>query len=684
MITVGQLLFAQYNQKRLIRTMTSSEGNYLFLINFKNIAPYDTAAFFIVEKLLIDETNPNIDTVFKAVGTIAPVKNEKELEKYFSEKAIKEMVFNLGLPSRDALLKRFLTKSPVPDFSLYYNFIETKMALGEVFFDANVKPGETFIYKIVRQDKKGLKTDWSYNIVHSKAGNSSLKYFKPVKSAIIAKDSLVNISWKMPVRNILPAVNITPSAIKESIFKKEIQSIFSPTSLIAKVLLYKNGSWSEAGKILPVLNHTGDTITYQYAKKTISGESVAAFIQIEDEVHNAGPVSDTIYTYAVEQRTVPLIHSISVTEITDGIRLAWKQLPAKQYITGIEILRYNIGNKADHIANLNPADTTYTDYAIVPGPQYRYMVKAIFLPGLKVEQKVAASGVGSYIKFSKPFPPQHLTIRNAGKNVQLNWDENKSPSLFGYFIYRGISPKKLRLIDGPVKLNSYLDTSGFISGGSKYYYGIIAQNLRQDTSLMSELKSIIPNRKIEINFPPEVKFYYANGILHLYWNDMRQGNNLIESFLLQKKKSKEIRFSTIAVSTSTSIEDKLITEGDTVLYRVASLSFRRDTSEFCEPSKFILPIKVIPTVNVFFVRNIDEGVHISWPQADFTDRKSYTVYRRLAADEEFIKISTVDAKTFFIIDKGVKPGLTYVYSLSISTINGQQSVHGKSISIKRY
>lgn len=683
MIFVGQVLFAQYKQTRSIRTMTSQEGNYLFLINAKNIASYDTAAFYIVEKLLIDKTQQNPDTVFKAVGTIAPVKTAKELEKYFSETSIKEMILNLRLPSREALVKKFLTKTPVQDFSLYYNFIETKMALGEVFLDANVKQGETFIYRIIRQDKKGLKTDWSYSIVQSKAGNSTLKYYRPVKSAIIAKDSLVNIFWKMPVRDILPIENTTPSTIKENFFKKEIQSVFLPTSLIARVQLYKNGKWGEAAKLFPVLNRVGDTVTYQYTKMTIQGESVAAFIQIEDEVHNAGAMSDTIYTYAVEQRTVPLIHSISITEITDGIRLAWKQLPAKQYITGIEILRYNIGNKAEHIANVNPADTTYTDYAIVPGPQYRYMVKVLFLPGLKVEQKVAASGVGSYIKFSKPFPPQHLTIKNSGKNVQLNWDENKNPSLFGYFIYRGISPKKLKLIDGPVKINSYLDSSGFISGGSKYYYGVIAQNLRQDTSLISELASIIPNRKIEMNFPPEVKFYYANGVLHLYWKDMRQGNNLIESFLLQKKNSKENSFSTFALSTSAAIDDKLITAGDTLLYRVASLSFRRDTSEFCEPSKFILPNKVVPAVNVFFVRNVDEGVHISWPQADYGDRKSYTVYKRLATDENFIKISTVDAKTFFVIDKEVKPGLTYVYSLSISTINGQQSVHGKSISIKR-
>ena len=675
----------QFNGERLIRTASSPAGNYLYLLGTNDSSSSRLNGEFIIEKIVFDPTKGLTDTIFRPVGTARPVASEKELRKYFSEKDIDEMVKNLSLSSRSELVNSFRTPSPFRVFGLYYTAIETRMALGEVYFDDKVKKGEIAIYK-VWVNINGSKQPWGVTVMESRAGNKSLSYFKPAISEIKSFDSLVIMVWKMPVNRIFPdSFYMAPSIVKNEFAVQPIHFPLSPQSIRAKVKLKQKGQWTDFMTLEPVLNKGSDTINYIFIRKTTPGEQVAAFLVTEDEVYNKGNSSDTAYTYAIEQKSIPMIYGIRVVDILDGIRLSWDPLPRQGYVSGIEILRYDSDDKLDSVTVLNPSDTSYIDYAIQPGQNYRYHVKALFQRTLAIEQKVPATGAGTYTKFSRPLPPQDLQAFNSGRNIQLKWRELENPSLFAYYVYRGTSPHNLKAISGVVKSSEYQDTADFLNARATYYYAVISQNLRQDTSIFSNIVSIVPNRKIITSFPTDIIFYYANGKLHISWKDVRDKDNAIESFVVQKKLLNQNYFSTISPQPliQNSIEDSLISEGDSILYRVAAITYRGDTSEFSEPSKFILPKKGISAMNIFFLKNDEEGINISWPEAEYNDRKSYTIFRREASSQNFIKLTEVDTKTFWFIDKTVKLNAVYVYAISVTATDGRQSEMGRSLSIRR-
>ena len=155
---------------RIIRSASSSEGNYLFLADMStsDSSIVRHTAKFKIDRLKFDTTNNEVDSTVIHSAEAKAISTEGELKKYFSEAYIAQMKTNFGLKSNAELVNYFNTHKSVDDYSLYYSTIEIKMALGHVFLDKNVKEGEVYVYIITRIDDNKTQDLWGVPIVKSK------------------------------------------------------------------------------------------------------------------------------------------------------------------------------------------------------------------------------------------------------------------------------------------------------------------------------------------------------------------------------------------------------------------------------------------------------------------------------------------------------------------------------------
>ena len=673
-----------------LSTATSPAGNYIYLLGSEDLFSKDSSLlqnidYFIIERTAYDAQNlGKSEKLLKKIGTAQAVSSEKELGRLLSSSAIDEMKKYYNLASDKELVTYFQTHQTAASYSLFYKIIETRIAAGQVFFDKDVNKDDLVIYKVTRVDKDKSQRPWGYSIVQSKVGNYTLDYVKPIKKGVLVADSSVAITWQVPVDDdrvtmlFKPKIKLTVD-VDGTVFKMP----FPIKELRAKIHLLKNGEYVDEQQMFPVLNNTGDSISFTYYKKTVSEEQISAYITLQDEVYNQGSPSDTVNVFSITEKIVPLIYGINVTDITDGISVSWKQLPEKPYLTGIEIIRYDSQDKADSLGVLSVSDTLFTDYAIQVGQHYRYQVKALFLPSTGVQQRIAAQGIGTYTKFSKPTTPYNLTTLPEDKDVRLTWDASDAPSFFGYYIYRGTSPKHMGIIAGPIKTKTYLDTAQSLSGRSRYYYAVLNQNLRQDTSAYSNVADIRPLRKLNITPPPDLHFYCVNGKLDISWKDTRTQDNIVESYILEKKKKGDDTFTSLKVlPNSVSYTDSDIQAGIIYEYRVAAVADNSEISPFSDTGEFMLPKKEVETVNVFYVRAVPEGVVVSLPQMEYPNRKAYNIYRREAIGGTFVKKGTISSSTFSFTDDKVTPNTMYIYTISVTEIDDRESAFGDSISVR--
>lgn len=675
-----------------LAAVSAPKGNYIYLCNEKELALQNPAllnstAYFSIERTLY---NPALSmegqTGFKKIGESRPIQTLKELSEFFTSSEIESLRTSFMLTSDDSLLRIFNSFQGWEKYDFFYTVSPRfRAAKGDIFIDKDAKEKETYVYKVNRMDKNGVSTPWGQTIVETGSGNYLLPALRPITSKVFVTDSSMAFTWQLPVnKNVL---NNIPTPSTKTPFDRlglSKAASFLPYSIKARLYLLDKGKYAEGELLLGDLNKTRDTLTYSYFMDANPEDIKSAFLVTQDEVGNEGILSDTAFGVAITNKKVPLIYSIRVTDVLNGVRIAWDQLPTKPYITGIEITRYNSRDELDSVAVIPYTDTVFTDYKVEVGQHYRYQVRALYFPKTDLFQEIPASGVGTYTKFTKPMAPYDVTIENVEGDVLLKWSSIDEPGFYGAYVYRGTSAKNLVPLAGPVFNKFYKDTSLSISGNSTYYYRILNQNLRQDTSEFSPIVSIIPNRKIVTISPSNLSYYYINGRLKIYWDDPRQMNNAITSFVLQKRKKGEQNFQVVNTTLikDNYFEDTLLQIGSVYQYRAASVTFKGDTSEYSELSEFTLPAGKVDLMDIFFVRNIPEGIEINWPKIE-TDRTGYCIYRRKAEEKSFKKIATTKGDVFTYIDGTVEKTGVYVYRMSIIEKDGREGANGKSISIKR-
>ncbi len=678
---------------RVLKVASSKLGNYIYLAGRDEIEGKDTTLLqstdhFIIKRMLYTLPTDSAKMKnplrnLKTVGTAKKATTEKELSALFNESDLADIRKSLNQKTNKELLDFIATHVKANDYGFLYMIIEARIMLGQVYLDTDVKEGEVVYYQVVRVDKNKAEQPWGVAVAESKVGNYSLHYLKPKVSLVRSTDSTVNMVWKLKISD--GQVYAKPKNRNTVDPEGNLKTIpFLPSSLAGRLVTTSDGKPGLTMRLIPNINKTLDTLTYAYSAVTVKDQQLTAYLMAEDEVYNQGIPSDTVITFGADGKNLPLVKAIDVKDIENAIRISWNKLPPKPYLTGVQVDRYDTQDKVETLAVLSATDTVYTDYAIKAGQTYRYHVKSLFVNGIGFKQELPAQGAGTYTKFSKPLPPYDLTTVSQGNHVALSWKAPTDPAFYGYYIYRGTSPKTMSLIAGPVKEKKYLDTAQSLSGRSQYYYSVVNQNLMQDTSLHSNVSMVRPIKLLGIEPPRDVKFYFVNGVLRVEWDDVRTMDNAIENFAVQRKKKTETEYTTLKVRPNSIFYlDSTIQRGVTYQYRVASIASTGEISAYSSASEYGLEKDKVATVELFYARNITAGVLVSVPQIVYNSRKFLTIYRRNVTGGEFEKIGSLTGDKFEFIDDKAVMGETYIYTMTVTETDDREGAKGLSLSVKR-
>lgn len=582
----------------------------------------------------------------------------------------------------DAALLTYLGAHPNPtDYSWLAASIELQQVLGNVYLDQTAKSGLVYYYRVFQVDAAGSPLPWSESFTVAGAENQSLKALKVRGSSVSGHDSLVTMTWKLPLSQFkpaLPAQTPTTFDVEDPVFRKSMTvHLTTAQSVRGTVQVYEGNTWKAGPTLYPTANETGDTLLFTWQKPCVPEELVRACLIPQDLVYNPGSPSDTLTAVAVTNQHLIYIYAVKAQDTTDAIRLSWPRLPTKAYYTGIELMRDNgTDSTFVQLARLSAQDSVYVDYNVRPGVNYTYQIRPLFIPLQGLEQPVAAEAAGSCTKFSKPLPVADLQVGNEGRHIRLSWTGTGGPSLYGYYVYRGTSQTNLSLVSGVVRnATTYLDTADVLSGRTTYFYSVMTANLTQDTSQLAPPVSIRPLRPIHTTYPKLVEVSLINKAAWLNWSDVRQQDNVLTSFVLQRRDRPAGIFQTLspAALTQPSFVDSTLQAGQTVWYRVAALTAFGDTTQFSDPVELSLTQPAPEPVRTFYVRNISEGIEVSWPSLHVEQRERYGIYRREATQDEFMRIGEVAQPNTLFVDRQVQTGTKYVYSVSAIEAGNRES-----------
>ena len=363
--------------ERNVPVLPSPRGNYL-LVSPIETTPTDSAtlrntAYFLIERTEITEKvlekrmapplKPSTDTLqesksvsdltYREVGRLRQVSSMQEVRRVFSEASIADLKKMTKQPTDGQLITYLQTHPNVASYPFFEGRIELQLLLGYAFLDEGVQPGGLYFYRVTQVDKNNRKTLWSEAIAVAGAENERLK-------TIRVNTRAANLSLTDPA------------------FRQHVAfHIAEPKTLTAQVKYREGNVWKSGGRLLPVLNKTGDSLEVYWQKRCVPDEVVRASLVLQDIVYNPGTPSDTSLAFAVSAGKLALIYKATARDTTDAIRVSWPRLPRKPYYTGIELSRSTDSTFAV-VARLTATDTLYTDYHVRPGVPYIYHVKPLF------------------------------------------------------------------------------------------------------------------------------------------------------------------------------------------------------------------------------------------------------------------------------------------------------------------
>lgn len=682
----------------LVVALSTDKGNVIRVLNTQNLDEFETilngTKRFVVKRtnIVTGEESP------VEIGSINLPRNLKEFRSFLNDTDYEEFKRLVSLSS-DAEVQSFLNSKEKINQVAFFSEIKLDflLAFGLGYLDKDIEKGKLYQYDVWREDLSGNQELWGTCVIYGKSGNKELDKVKMELDKITASDSAVVFSWNVVIPDFeeLPFPELTHTE-KPGLFSgkrkytaetnyDDLLPFFNRyllTDVSTKFAPYykinNQKEWIQVEKQMAGIDSTSGKLVLSYTIDCLPNDVIESLIVPEDLGNNHGPKSEIAKGIAVHKGMVNFIYAVSARDSVNSIVLDWEKLPESPYYSGIEVAK-SWGDEEKRVLAILPIGaSSYVDTQIFPvGTLFTYYVRPLFININGLEQDVPAMVMHSCTTFSKPSVPYNLQVKTEGELVKITWEANEDEAFFSYHVFRGTHPERLELISPNIYSKSFSDSLDYLSSKSTYYYGVMAMSVTQDTSIISDYVSYVPEKKELFQSPPLILFEVTNGKAYLSWDDVRKNDYNIAGYLLQRKLGDNEDFKTIhdELLIANNYLDEEFKVGETFYYRVASVNINGDTAQFSLPTTAggVLPDAEVIPVNNIQLSNLSNSVRISWPSVIIGNTLKFNVYRRLPYEVNFKLLNEKPLDAFEFEDKNVTKKQIYVYSVKAINGNGKES-----------
>lgn len=287
------------------------------------------------------------------------------------------------------------------------------------------------------------------------------------------------------------------------------------------------GRFEKVAQKIPLIK-TGDSIVIFFQDRVMPNTFQRYFVRPVNLVGDEGASSDTSNVLAVFYKMRDMITGFNAQDTSGGIYLSWHFNSLPVLFSGIQILRSK--QPQDNYVELTvlPAEEKgFLDTRVIPGVVYYYQARALTIDAQN-KQGYSFTSAMHHNSDKLPQIPEQLVALNNDKNILLKWSEVSDPDFSAYFVYRKYHfQDSLTLIGGPIKTNSFIDSSKSLNGRYTYFYAVTSFNKSGKESGFSNLVHLSPAREVLPKQVPGLCLSRLNGKLVLQWSDVSRSDPAI-------------------------------------------------------------------------------------------------------------------------------------------------------------
>ena len=461
----------------------------------------------------------------------------------------------------------------------------------------------------------------------------------------------------------------------------------------------KDGMYASFKRVYPVrvILQRRDSAYYAIRDTSVQLKQMYAYYIVPKDFYgNTGTPSDTVVLSSTPFGAIRLPERVRAESLDTlgGLRLRWF-LNEPAAVKSLKIFRSDTWDKGyTLLASVAPADSDYIDQSVQPMVRYYYYMT--MTSPLGEESAPTAKVIGFYRSADIPLPVVNLKGEGVKNGVRLRW-EVRDADINGFYVYRGkggtdplepitpLLPFKEKEMGG-----MFLDTSDVLVGSITYLYTVKVESKSHVLGDFSETVSARPLIPTVPLTPLKFTALIDGKQVRLHWLDMNATDGSILGYYLYRRDgsgagSKKIEFNKIVDSlipfTQNYFVDMSVVEGKVYEYAVQSVDFFGGVSTLSATERIEIQFELpLPPAGVRIEKTTD-GVLLRWGAVVHPDVASYKIRRSQVRGKETI-VGTAKSDKLEYLDRTVRSGELYFYSITTVWKNGRESNPGKEVSIR--
>lgn len=544
------------------------------------------------------------------------------------------------------------------------NPLVVKLALGVTFFDKEISENQKYIYKISKLNKDGNSFEsFTTNEISfpGKYLNNPFNIFSKESS-----EKFIRLTWKADAA-------YSPARFK--VFRREnFQNDFNQ---INSIIIY---------------NSNENEIALTIVDSTVTSNSTYEYYLLPlDYYQNEGTASDTatLPAFSFNKIFPPYNIKVEQTDSLGGLSLSWS-FDYKNIITSIKIFRSIYSDKEfEEIAEVTGFDSVYIDLTADPMVKYFYYLR---LNDQFNEVPLQSAKVfGLYQSEEIPPPPYNLHTDSTVAGVKLVW--NKPDEFVNtYHIYRNLGDdeilSELHIVNSSDSVIYFLDTTSTLKGNRTYLYSVRAENTSGKISDFSDTLKVFPNLKITITSPKQLRGYYLDRKVFLYWENLFELDGTIAGYKVFRKVTDDTKnkftalFDSLLSPKQNNYVDTTADEGYGYEYSVTATDIFGNESNLSSSVTIETSADPILPPSGLTAVNVDDGILISWQPTLQDNLSGFNIYRYIRGEEPR-KIGSVNFDKNEYLDNSVTAGNLYFYFVTSVGLKGNESLQSEELGIRR-